>query len=223
MLKNKQTKYILSLPAAATILLASSATAHAETGALVNAQDGTYISITGTVGRVLDTDEFVLKTTNGDINVDTNDRWPMLFNKTANQRTLTAGDKVMVRGIIDDNYFTKKEIDAESIAQIGSGYTTVYYYDTDNYDDNFWYDSDYYNEKTVSLSGSVAKIMDDDEFLLNYVGGGTIEVDAGDVVDDINKSLSVGDSVTVYGEVEEGWFNNRELDATSIYRQSVYR
>jgi uncharacterized protein YdeI (BOF family) len=213
-------KYTLSI--ATAITLTSIASAQAENTTL---KDGAYVSLTGTVGKIIDTDEFMLKTKMGDIKVDTNDNWPMLFGEKAGDNftnILTTGDRVTVRGNVDDNYFTKKEIDATNIGFTGQGYTKVYYHKDSDMNDSYWFNNDKQNDDTISLSGSVAKIIDEDEFLLNYVGGGTIRVETDDIEINDSNQIRVGEAVTVYGEIEESWYGKKELEATSINRQSSY-
>jgi uncharacterized protein YdeI (BOF family) len=82
-----------------------------------NLPDNGMISLTGTVERVINNDEFDLSYGGGVIRVDTNDAWPNLFKRDANTaaRQLSVGDRVSVMGKIDNNFFTKREVDAYSL------------------------------------------------------------------------------------------------------------
>ncbi len=79
-------------------------------------EKGTVI-IAGKVGTIEGGDQFTLNYDGGTIRVDTNDAWPNIFKKDANTATkqLTVGDNVVVTGKIDDNFFSKREIDAKSL------------------------------------------------------------------------------------------------------------
>lgn len=77
--------------------------------ATTSLQDGAYVTLSGTVGKIVDGDEFELRHGKGTIMVDTNDDWPNLFDNNAGQ-ILKTGDKVRVSGEVDDNLFTKKEM-----------------------------------------------------------------------------------------------------------------
>lgn len=68
----------------------------------------------------------------------------------------------------------------------------------------------------VSLSGQVASHTPD-EFTLDY-GEGTITVETDDW-DSIGDAwaISEGDSVTVYGRVDDGFYQNRKIEAGSVY------
>jgi uncharacterized protein YdeI (BOF family) len=82
-----------------------------------NLPDNGMISLTGTVERVVNNDEFDINYGGGTMRVDTNDAWPNLFKRDANVagKQLSVGDRVYVMGKIDNNFFTKREIDAYSL------------------------------------------------------------------------------------------------------------
>lgn len=79
------------------------------------------------------------------------------------------------------------------------------------------------NDAYVTISGTVASIEEDDEFVLNHKGG-QIEVDTNDAWRNLfkrdaanaAKALTVGDRVTVTGRIDDDWFGDRELDAYSL-------
>ena len=74
----------------------------------------------------------------------------------------------------------------------------------------------------ISLSGKVAAI-EEDAFTLDY-GAGRVRVDLDDGYDWFppgTPGLTIGEPVTVNGEIDDDMFDSREIEATSIYRQSM--
>ncbi len=207
---------------ALTLALGSAMSAYAATDPQALRNDS-YVTLSGTIGKVLDGDEFMLKTAEGDIKIDTNDTWPGLFDNAAGT-FLKQGDKVTVTGQVDDNYFTAKEIDAYSISYRGQDYSTFYQTDDTTADQNtyyyypFWYT---YDDTNTRISGTVSEVVDNNTFRLNYTGG-TILVDASDTQLDNANSLRVGDRVIVYGDVEDNWWQKRELEANTLFRIDRY-
>jgi uncharacterized protein YdeI (BOF family) len=187
-------------------------------------KDNSYVTISGKVGEILDADEFNLSYSGGAIKVDTNDGWPNLFRTDAIE-VLKPGDKITVTGLVDDNLFVKKEIDAISISHHGETYSRLYWhipYDNAYY--GYWpyygWDDKMYDDK-VSISGTVSKILSDTAFEMKY-GAGSLKVTTDDLnVHDADR-LRVGDRVMVYGEMDDNWFGKRELDADHLVRTNVY-
>ena len=74
-------------------------------------------------------------------------------------------------------------------------------------------------DASVRLVGEVSKV-DGDDFWLRY-NGGAIKVDAGGI--DMPKgSLSAGDKVVVTGKVDDHFFTEKDIDASSITRINMY-
>jgi hypothetical protein len=74
----------------------------------------------------------------------------------------------------------------------------------------------------ISLSGKVAAI-EQDAFTLDY-GAGRVRVDLEDGLDWFpagTAGLTIGEPVTVNGVIDDDMFDTREIEATSIYRQSM--
>lgn len=208
------------LPAAlAGLMLSASATAYADNAATA-LQNNAFVTLSGTVGEIRDADEFELKYATGTIMVDTNDAWPNLFKQDA-IGILKPGDRITVSGRVDENFFTKKEIDATAISHRGQtytrgkydaaayGYWPFYGWNNRDYDDN------------VTLTGRVNKIIGDDEFEMSY-GEGFVRVETKGVNFPDADRLRVGDQVTVSGEMDHKWFGKRELDAEYIVRSDYY-
>jgi uncharacterized protein YdeI (BOF family) len=180
-----------------------------------------YVTVSGSVGEIVDADEFTLNHAGGKIRVDTNDYWANLFRKDAVE-VLKPGDTVTVTGVVDDNFFTKKEIDATRILHKGKDYSRVY---RSAPEDGYWpyygWGDGMYGDD-VSVSGTVSKILSDDEFELKY-GTGVLKVDVGALEVSETDRLRQGDRVTVYGDMDDNWFGKRELDADYLVRTHVYR
>lgn len=191
----------------------------------VELRNNAYVTLTGTVGDITDADEFTLNYKGGSIKVDTNDYWPDLFAKDALE-VLKPGDQITVTGVVDDNYFTKKEIDATSIAYRGTNYSRLYRHKSDGTAySNVWpyyvWDEKIY-ENRVGISGTVSNILNDQEFEMKY-GTGTIKVDTSALKVLDTDRLNVGDRVMVYGDMDENWFGKRELDADYLVRTDIYQ
>ncbi|WP_416397445.1 hypothetical protein [Allohahella sp. A8] len=77
--------------------------------------------------------------------------------------------------------------------------------------------SSYQEGDTAVLTGTVIGI-DGDDFTLDF-GGDTIEVELEGWTwgADVSQYLKAGDEVVVSGTVEDGWFDNREIEANNIY------
>ncbi len=188
-----------------------------------NLKDDAYVTINGTVEKISEGDAFTLRYAGGTIGVDTNDTWPFLFNNDSTD-LLRVGDKVTVIGQVDDNFFTRKEVDASSIRVKGAN-ASRFYENTQN--GNNSYGNDYswdetMDEDNVRLTGTVMRLVDDETLELSY-GTGTIRVDTEDLNRDTQNWLQVGDIITVYGEMDNNWFGKKELEANYLVRTSSYR
>ncbi|GAB4196658.1 MAG: hypothetical protein Tsb002_30200 [Wenzhouxiangellaceae bacterium] len=68
----------------------------------------------------------------------------------------------------------------------------------------------------VNLSGTITSV-EDDEFVLNY-GEGSIDVEMGEwAFYDKTRHHLKGEKVTVYGQIDNDWFEKAEIEAKSIY------
>lgn len=193
----------------------------------VKFQNDAYITLSGTVGEIKDGDEFVLQHAGGSIEVDTNDTWPDLFKADA-ATLLKTGDRVTVTGKVDNNLFTTNEIEAYQLTVNGPSYNRVYTnnnFGPDNDDEYMAYSGAYgaglKDDQDVRLSGEVARIMDDKSFMLRY-GNGEIKVETDDVEFTNATRLAVGDEVVVYGEVDEGWFDKKSVEAERVILSRAY-
>jgi uncharacterized protein YdeI (BOF family) len=78
--------------------------------------DGSWISATGLIENV-NGQEFTLNTGHGAIKVDTDSLGYNPMNDEGFRR-LTAGDRVYVSGVIDDDFFEQREIKADSVVKL---------------------------------------------------------------------------------------------------------
>ncbi|MCH2546300.1 MAG: NirD/YgiW/YdeI family stress tolerance protein [Alphaproteobacteria bacterium] len=193
----------------------------------VKFKNDTYITLSGTVGEITDNDEFKLKHPGGTIMVDTNDTWPDLFRKDADT-IIKMGDRVTVTGKVDNNLFAANEIEAYQLTVDGSGYNRVY--TNNNFgpenDDSYMasygtYGSGLTDDQDVRLSGVVSSISDNEAFMLRY-GNGEIRIETDDVEFTNANRLAVGDEVVVFGEVDEGWFKKKAIEADRIILSRAY-
>lgn len=193
----------------------------------VKFKNDAYITLSGTVGTIKDEDEFELKHAGGTIMVDTNDTWPDLFAENA-ATLLKSGDRVTVTGRVDNNLFSTNEIEAYQLTVNGSGYNRVYTnqaYAPDNDAEYMAYYPNYgaglEDDQNVRLAGEISSIGKDDSFMLRY-GNGEIKVETDDVNFSNTSRLDVGDEVVVFGEVEDGWFQKKTVDADRIILSRSY-
>lgn len=194
----------------------------------VTFRNDAYITLTGTVGNIIDDDEFQLNHAGGVITVDTNDSWPDLFRKDA-PTLLKTGDRVTVTGKVDNNLFSTNEIEAYRLEVSGEQFSRVYTderYAPGSKDDyaayhNVTYGAGLEDDQKVRLAGEVARILDDDAFLLRY-GNGEIRVDIDDVEFSDANRLMVGDEVIVFGEVDKDWFSKKEVEADRVILSRAY-
>lgn len=78
-----------------------------------------------------------------------------------------------------------------------------------------------HDESEISLSGKVSGI-EQNSFMLDY-GAGRVRVDLEDGLEWFppgTPGLTIGEPVTVNGVIDDDMFDTREIEATSIYRQS---
>lgn len=219
---------ILSMTAAMALLAATQGYAANEVtqDENPNLRDEDYVTLSGTVGKILSGDEFELRYGSGTIKVDTNDYWPEIFNPSGDASNMAyrmkTGDKVTVSGRVDKSWLTANEIEAETISyRSGSSITT---YRNPNLQSN-WLDRnlDYFREGgRMSLAGKITQVVNDHEFILQYGGGNTIQVDTDGI--DLRKSnpFAVGERVTVYGTYDKGLTERNEIQAEAIDRSDYY-
>ncbi|NKI34751.1 hypothetical protein HFP89_06190 [Wenzhouxiangella sp. XN79A] len=187
--------------------------AHAEeqTGPLSGLEEDTSITLSGTIVEERE-DEFDLMVGAETVTVDIEDDI-----RDGGAYTLLPGDRVTVTGQVEDHFFQGRELEATAmhIDKIG----TTFILDED-YADKYGMVSGRMMDDYVQVSG-VVKSVDDDEFRIHTRAGGdfTVEVDEladNPLDDDGYMKIRVGDSVNVFGEIDDDWIEGREIVASSV-------
>lgn len=178
---------------------------------LAGYDDETSLTLNGTVSQVND-DEFILQTSNGSIKVDSDD----VFDDE-NVYRLASGDRVVVYGEVDDHFFESRELEADAIHvdKVDVTFTT-----RDEPVNNYSYTSSNGESGEITeLSGRIIAIDDDEFSISSGTGQTTVSIDDLDnnpLDDQGYLKLDVGDQVRVKGEMADGWFDDREFEATSL-------
>jgi uncharacterized protein YdeI (BOF family) len=173
--------------------------------------DNTWISIDGTVEAV-SPDEFTLDYGEGIITVEMDDG-----DRDADAYKLAKGDFVRVSGLIDDDFYELRTIEASSVYVEDLG--TYFYASAVDEEDTF---ITYTMPVTVSetvLQGTITDV-DDDEFTID-TGARSMRVEVEEMPynpldDEGYQRIELGDRVSVTGEIDDDLFEGRELVADSI-------
>jgi uncharacterized protein YdeI (BOF family) len=177
--------------------------------------DETWINISGTAVEAED-DAFVLDYGDGVITVEMDD-WDW-YDENAE---MLEGDKVRVYGEIDDDLYETTTIEASSVYVESLG---TYFYASaadEEYEDRYDYYIDYdpIVVGETSVYGTVTSVSGR-EFTVD-TGVRELTVDTSDMLydptDDFGyQQIDVGDYVSVTGEMEEEFWEGRELMADSV-------
>lgn len=210
-------------PILATAFAIASTTAHSAYAAgttPVTHRNDAYVTLSGTVGAITDDDEFTLNYGGGQIEVDTNDAWPNLFNSDANNaaRVINKGDHVVVSGKIDNDWFGERELDAYSLRhQRGK---EVFNYEnskriTGMPNISKW---DFDQKDRISVTGTITQVMNDSRYQMRYGNSGNIEIDTTGITGGKDQHFKVGDRVMVTGKLDDTFFGKREITVDTIQR-----
>jgi len=210
---------ILTLAVASTAIVAMTGYSYAADSVEVKVQpvseaaDGSPVIISGKVGDIRD-DEFDLVYTTGVITVEL-DRFGWSDNATD---YLMQGENVTVRGYVDDDFFEGREIEATNV-NLNENF--VHYYAKDNALSTVVNLFENKNPDGVNLSvtGTVKSITGKNMVVINK--NGTIPVDLThfdyDPFDSAGmQQIDIGDQVYVYGQIDENFFNKKELKADGL-------
>jgi uncharacterized protein YdeI (BOF family) len=174
--------------------------------------DDTWISIDGTVDTV-STDAFVLDYGEGLITVEMDDG-----DRDADGYKLDVGEKVRVSGMVDDDFFEARTIEASSVYIEEEG--TYFYASAIDEEDNFLTYSTPVTVADSVIQGTVTAV-EEEEFALN-TGLRLINVEVDEMaynpLDDIGyQQIEVGDRVSVTGRMDTDIFEaEREFVAESV-------
>ena len=214
---------LTSLTCAAAVTAMGTGIAEAKQDKLSQYDHGANITLNGTASNISD-DSFTLDYGTNQIQVNFNE-WD--FDSNSDLRAfLENGEQVAVSGMLDDNWFSDRTLDANNIYVKDTG---DYYSVSDTfpaYDNG--YDDDMSNETTrmedgayVSARGEIQSV-DGDEFVLRMSDSTTINVEFEDIerrdIFSNQNALKAGDKVAVYGEIDDGFFDSKEIDANRIVR-----
>lgn len=194
----------------------------------VKYENNAYLTLSGTVGNIVDEDTFQLNHSGGMIEVEVDDTWEGVLATDNAASGLKTGDRVTVTGKVDNNMFSTNELEAYSMTVAGKDFSRVYSSDelmanTNDYDAyyNMPYGAGLEEDQKVRLSGEVSQIVDDKAFMLRY-GQGEIRVDTDDLDFTNANALTIGDEVVVFGEVDKDWFQKKEVEADRVILSRAY-
>ncbi|MBN1240123.1 MAG: hypothetical protein JXB36_16585 [Gammaproteobacteria bacterium] len=174
--------------------------------------DGSFVSISGTV-RSVESDAFTLDFGGNTITVEMDDR-----DRDAGGYQLEQGDGVTVYGLIDDDFFQRRTIEASSVF-VEDLATYFYASAVDEEDRGFVAVMTPVDPSDVMLQGTVTAV-DDEEFTLDS-GSRSVTVEVEEMAnnpldDDGYQRIAVGDVVSVTGEVDDDFLEGREVEAESV-------
>lgn len=171
-----------------------------------------WVSVSGTIESVT-RDSFLLDFGEGVITVEMDDG-----DRDADAYKLLAGDKVTVSGMIDDDLFETKTIEASSVYVEKLG-TTFYASALDEEDAYVTVANPLIVISETVLQGTVSSVGDE-EFVLNTGPRSvTVEVDAmpyNPLDKEGFQRIEAGDRVSVTGRMDYDFLEGRELVAESV-------
>jgi uncharacterized protein YdeI (BOF family) len=138
----------------------------------------------------------------------------------AEARPIQKGQKVVVTGRIDDDLFQRRTIEASSV-YVES--LDTYFYASSADEENRFYPYgqvyDYRSGNFVALTGRVDSVGRK-EFVLD-TGAGNVVIDTAKMRDNPldregPRQVGKGDRVSVTGRIDEGLFERREVNATTV-------
>lgn len=180
--------------------------------------DGEFITLTGTVKNVK-ADSFNLLTDNHRILVEMDD-----YDWDSDGYKLVNGDKVVVRGRIDQDFLEQKKVEAGSVYV--RGLDTYFFADSaDEEGPHHYYSANYSNIGVLpvgadaTVSGIVEKVVGR-EATVN-TGIRKVKVDTSELaynpMDNIGYvQIDVGDYVRASGQIDDNFFGKKELKADYI-------
>ncbi len=173
--------------------------------------DNAWISMSGEVEAV-DPDEFVLDYGDGSVIVEMDDG-----DRDADAYKLMKGDDVTVSGLVDDDFFETTTIEASSVYVDKLG-TYFYASAVDEEDDFVTIHTPVIMSETV-VQGTVKEVNDEEFVVDTGFDELTVEVEemAYDPLDDQGyQKVEAGDVVSVTGDMDDDFFEGRELVADTV-------
>lgn len=175
------------------------------------APDNSWISVSGTVESV-SPNAFVLDYGEGAITVEMDDG-----DRDADGYKLIPGDEVTVSGIVDDDFFEARTIEASSVYV--ESIDTYFYASAVDEEDTFVTVTTPIVVSATVVQGEVTEVGDD-KFTVD-AGGSRIQVDVSELpVNPLDEEgyqkIDVGDWVSVSGKMEDRLFASHQLVASSV-------
>lgn len=175
--------------------------------------DGTWITLTGTVEEVR-ANAFTLNFGDGTVVVEMDDA-----DRDADGYDLAQGDQVTVAGRIDDDLFEETAIEASSVYVPE---TSTFFFASAMDEEDIYavlMPGVVYDPASASVMGRVAEV-ESDEFTID-AGTESIRVDVDEMpYDPLDaegyQQIEVGDFVSVTGNIDQDFFEGRELKASSV-------
>jgi len=207
------------LLASATALLGAAAPfapAAAQESAVASKRDGAWVAVSGEVASAMAT-QFSLDHGQGMITVEMDD-----FDPDMDAAPLRSGDKVTVYGYVDDGFYEERTIEASSVWNERSN---TFHYASGIDEESVGavyiaYPAITWDGPGVTIGGQVTDI-DGREFDLVTGSATTITVDTSDMpYDPLDPEgaqiVTVGDHVSVTGELDDALFEDAEMTADSL-------
>lgn len=190
-----------------------------ESTILSTIEEGTNVTLSGTISRIEEDDELFITTRFGELKVDTNDDISRWFSEDAKE-LYNVGQRITVTGEVDDDFLVGREINASYVTLQGDATTMSFAgdqdrqatartgqtgqvagTDTDTPDYNLFNNS--YDNENLRLSGTVDRVMEDSNKVVMDYNGGQLEVDLSDIRSQTQGyRINEGDFITVYGDLK---------------------
>jgi len=173
--------------------------------------DDTWISISGAVETVTP-DTFTLNYGDGLITVEMDDG-----DRDADAYKLVKGDRVTVNGMIDDDLFEKRTIEASSVYVENIG--TYFFASAVDEEDVFVTVTTPIVVSRVELQGNVTNVGEEQFMIDTGVREIAVKIDGlpyNPLDDEGYQQVSEGDWVSVTGVMESGFLQGRTLHADSV-------
>jgi hypothetical protein len=173
-------------------------------------KDGSWITVSGTAVSP-SADAFTLDYGQGTIRVEMDDWQGYRIND---------GNRVTVSGRIDDDFFETKSINASYVYD--QNYSSYFYADA-TYESNYFWNAS--NKPIVlgesTLYGTVSSVDPDDRSFVLDTDKRKVTVTTNSMyynpLDKVGyQRIEVGDRVTVGGQMKDGFFSDRKLEADSV-------
>lgn len=208
----------LFLSAFAALLLAALPLQSSAGDDVMSKPDDSWVSVSGTVEAVSD-EHFTLDYDHGLITIefDDYDRW---YDEA---RAFLEGDQVTVYGRVDDDLFELRTIEASSVYVKGiDTFFTASAVDEETPDFLYWHPTSLASMEDgswVSLTGTVTEANGEEFTLHTGMTTMTVEVDqmaVNPLEGNPDWSVGPGDYVSVTGEIDNDFFEGREIVASSV-------